>query len=70
MAAISQAVFSGALLWMKSFVFFIQISQKFVPDSELNNNPVLAQVMAWRRTCPKPISQPMVTQFTDAYMRH
>ena len=25
--------------------------------------------MAWRRICDKPISEPMLTRFTDAYMR-
>ena len=26
--------------------------------------------MAWRRTGDKPLSEPMLTQFTDAFMRH
>ena len=26
--------------------------------------------MAWRRIGDKPLSEPMLTQFTDAYMRH
>ena len=26
--------------------------------------------MAWRRTGNKPLSEQMVTQFNDAYMRH
>ena len=26
--------------------------------------------MAWRRTGYKPLSEPMLTQITDAYMRH
>ena len=26
--------------------------------------------MAWRRIGDKPLSEPMMAQFTDAYMRH
>ena len=26
--------------------------------------------MAWRRICDKPLFEPMLTRFTDAYMRH
>ena len=26
--------------------------------------------MAWRQTGDKPLSEPMMTQFNDAYMRH
>ena len=43
----------------------IQISLKFVPKSPFGNMPALVQVMAWRR-----IPEPMMIQFTDAYMRH
>ena len=35
-----------------------------------DNKSVLVQVMAWRLTGAKPLSAPMTTQFTDAYMRH
>ena len=46
------------------------ISLKFVPRSPIDNNPVLVQVTAWCRTGDKPLPEPMVTRFTDAYMRH
>ena len=46
----------------------IQISLKFVPRSPIDNKPALLHVMAWRRT-GKPLPEPMVTQFTDTYMR-
>ena len=45
-------------------------SLKCVPRSPIDNKPVLVQVMAWRQTGNKPLSEPMLTQFTDAYMRH
>ena len=49
----------------------IQISLKFVPRSPIDNKPALViQVMAWRRIGDKPLTEPMVVQFTDAYMQH
>ena len=48
----------------------IQISLKFVVKGSIDNNPALVQVMAWRRTGDKPLPEAMMTQFTDAYMRH
>ena len=48
----------------------IRISLKWFPRSQINNKPVLVQVMAWRRTCDKPLPELMLTQFIDAYMRH
>ena len=47
----------------------IQISLKFVPISPIDNTPALVQVMAWRRTGDTPLSEPMLTRFTDVYMR-
>ena len=48
----------------------IQISLKFVPMSPIDNKAALVQVMAWRRTGDKPLPEPMMNQFADAYMRH
>ena len=48
----------------------IQISLKYVPMSPIDNMSALVQVMAWRRTGDKPLLEPMMTQFIDAYMRH
>ena len=48
----------------------IKISLKFVPKGQINNIPVLVQIMAWRRTGDKPLSEPIMTQFNDACMRH
>ena len=48
----------------------IKISLKFVPKGAIDNKSALVQVMAWRRTGDKPLPKPMLTQFTDAYMRH
>ena len=48
----------------------IQISLKSVLKGSTDNKPALVQVMAWRRTGDKPLSEAMLTQFTDACMRH
>ena len=48
----------------------IKISLKFVPKGLINNIPALVQIMAWRRLGDKPLFEPVLTQFTDAYMRH
>ena len=48
----------------------IKISLTFVPRSPIDNKPALVQVMAWRRIGDKPLPEPMMAQFTDAYMRH
>ena len=54
----------------ENFCISIQISLRFVPKDPSDNKSSLVQVMAWRRTGDKPLSEPMLTQFTDAYMRH
>ena len=48
----------------------IRFSLEFVPSSPIDNKPALVQVMAWRQTGDKPLPEPMLTQYTDAYMRH
>ena len=48
----------------------IQISLKCVPKSPIDNKSELVHVIAWRRTGDKQLTEPMMTQFTDIYMRH
>ena len=48
----------------------IQVSLKFVPKDSIDNKSALVQVMACRLFGAKPLPEPMLTQFTDAYMRH
>ena len=48
----------------------IEISLKFVPMGPIDNNRVLVQLTVWRRKGDKPLSEPMLTQFSDAYKRH
>ena len=43
---------------------------KFVPKSPAENNLALVKIMAGRRIGDKPLSEPMLIHFTDAYIRH
>ena len=38
----------------------IKISLKFVLKGPINNNPALVQIMAWRQSGDKPLSEPMM----------
>ena len=48
----------------------IRISLKIVPRGPIDNKPALFQVIAWRWKGDKPSSEVILTQLTDAYMRH
>ena len=39
---------------------YFKISLKFVPKGPINNTPALVQIMAWRRSGDKPLSEPMI----------
>ena len=53
----------------EKFCILIKISLNFVPKGSIDNNPALVEVMAWRRIGDTPLPEPMMTPFTDAYMR-
>ena len=61
---------SKCIFMNEKFRISIRISLKFVPKGQINNKWALVQVMAWHRTGYKPLSEPMLTQFTDTYMQH
>ena len=46
----------------------IRISLTSVPEVPIHNKPALVQIMAWRLTGDKPLSEPMMAYFTDAYI--
>ena len=48
----------------------IRFPLKFVRRSPIYNKPALVQMMAWRWIGDKPLSEPMLAQITDAYMRY
>ena len=54
----------------EKFCILIEISLKFVPRGPIENNLALVWIMAWHQIGDKPLSELMLTQFTDAYMRH
>ena len=54
----------------EKFCISIQISLKFVYTGPIDKKSALVQVMVWRRIGVKPLPEAMLTQFTDAYMRH
>ena len=46
-----------------------KISLMFVFEGPNDNMPVLVQMMVWRQTCNKSLSEPMMAYYTDACMR-
>ena len=54
----------------EKFCILIRISLKFVLKGPINNILVLGQIMVWRWPGDKPLSEPKLTQFTDAYIWH
>ena len=68
MAAFSQTIFFNAFFLNENFCVLIKISLKFVPKGPIDNKPALVQIMAWCQIGDKPLSAPMLNQFTDAYI--
>ena len=56
-------IFVNENIWIS-----IRISLKFVPKAQIDNKQALVQVMAWGRNGDKPLPEPILSQFTDAYM--
>ena len=52
---IFKCIFSNENAWIS-----LKFSLKFVPKGPINNNPALVQIMAWRRSGDKPLSEPMM----------
>ena len=67
MVAISQTTFR-CIFVKDNFCILIKISLKFVPKGSID--PALVWIMDWRRIGVKPLSEPMLTQLTDAYIWH
>ena len=57
------------ILLNEIFFIFIRISLKFVRKGPINNIQALVQIIACHPPGAKPFSEPMLIQFTDAYMR-
>ena len=67
MAAILVDDFLKCTLLNGNDKILIQISLKFVPDAPITKTQHWYDVAPNRR---KPLSEPMLTRFTDAYMLH
>ena len=52
---IFNCIFFNENVWIS-----IKFSLKFVPKGPINNIPALVQIMAWRRSGDKPLSEPMM----------
>ena len=69
MDVISQTTNLSAFSSVKMFVFRFKY-RWFFPKGPIDNEPWLAQMMAWRRTVDMPLSEPALAWLGDAYMRH
>ena len=74
MAVILQTIFPNALSfsnasWMKVLYFDSYFTEVY-SKRPINNKSALVRVMAGRRIGDKPLSEPMLTWFTDAYIWH
>ena len=58
MAAIFRATYSSVLSRMKMYAFLLRL--KFAPKGQINNFPVLVQIMSGRRLGDKLLSEPMM----------
>ena len=55
MVAIFKCIFLNENAWIS-----IKVSLTFVPKGPINNIPALVQIMAWRRSGDKPLSEPVM----------
>ena len=44
--------------------------EKFVSKGPVDSKSASVQVMAWRRTCCRPLPEPVNTQLNDTHCRH
>ena len=65
-----QTTIPSAFSWMKMIEFQYAISLECVPKGLIDNKSALFHAMAWCRTGDGSLTEPKVTKFTDAYMRH
>ena len=60
MPTIFQTAFSNAFFFNENVLMLIKISLRFIPKGPINNIPALVQIMPWRRSGDKPLSEPMM----------
>ena len=54
----------------ENFWILNKIQLKYVHCGLIDDSPALVQIIAWRRRDDQPLSEPMLPQIIDAYMRH
>ena len=57
-------------IFLNENFILIQISLKYVSGGPVYNKPALVQIMVWHQSGDKSLSEPMMADFGDAYMRH
>ena len=62
---IFRCIFFNVNLWILS-----KISLKYVPQNLIDNEPALVQIKAWCQIGDKPLCEPLIAWFADAYMHH
>ena len=50
--------------------YFAQNCDDFFAEGSTDNKSARVQIMAWFRTGDKPLFEPTMALFTDAYIRH
>ena len=68
-ANVADAIFNHIVLNENVWIS-IKISLNIVSKGPIDIDQALVKAMAWRRTADKPLPEPMLTKFIDAYMRH
>ena len=69
MAAVSKTILSNVFYMNEDVRISIKISLMIVPKGPINNIAALVQIMAWRRSDDKPLSEPMMVSLMT-HMRH
>ena len=54
----------------ENFWILNKISLKYVTWGQIDNMAALVEIMAWRWTGAKPLSEPMMVYCIDAYVQH
>ena len=62
---ISKFIFVNGDVWIA-----IKISPRFFPNGPIDYKSTLVQLIAWRRSGDKPLSEPIMAWFIGAYMRY
>ena len=66
MADILQTTFCNSFYWIKMVIFYSIFTDTCSKDP-ISRMPALVQIMAWRLSGDKPLSDPMMAQFIDTY---